>query len=299
MQPKITEPLTSGILTFENRAERYSKFIHDLDKKRFTTGLPAIDRVIRGVAPGEVMTIIAYSGAYKSALLQNLLMQAGAKMQQHQLFFSMEMPVETIFEREIQMANEVDGYTVESTYKAKDDRAAQLHSKAYSFGGKYLLTCEKNRLDLDMIRRYTQMAEVKYDSIGCVGIDYLGLMKADGKNLLEKTAEISYGVKVLAKELNLPVIILCQVSRAYATSKDAGIETDAAKGGGDIEAGADYMLGMFKHNESLIMRVLKNRKGRSGMYFKVDIDVESMRFFGVEPWDPPKKTKGKECNPYE
>lgn len=288
----MTQPKKSfreGILTFDDRAQRYVKYVADIDKRRFTTGLAHVDVEIRGVAPGEVMTIIAYSGTFKSALLQNLLMQSAESTQQYQMMFSMEMPVEKCFEREIQIANHINGRMVERSYKKLD--AENLHQTAYKSGSKHLLVVEEGRLNIERMVKYVQMAETVHGPVGCVGIDYMGLMSAGGKTLFEKSAELSYGIKEMAKLLDLPVIMLCQVSRAYAAGKGAEIEMDAAKGGGDIEAGADYMLGMYVHDESIIMRILKNRNGRSGQYFEVDIDRESLRFNGLSPWEPPRAKK--------
>lgn len=289
----MTKPRTfkEGILSFEDRAERYIKYVRAIEHRRFNTGLYHIDEAIRGVGPGEVLTIIAYSGTFKSALLQNLLIQSAAKTQKYQLMFSMEMPVEKCFEREIQIANNINGRTVEHNYKSMTKDAERYHGAAYAAGGKYLLVVEEGRLNLDRMAKYVHMAETVHGEVGSIGIDYLGLMQGDGKTIFEKMAELSYGVKELAKKLDLPVILLGQVNRGYAASKDNGIEMDAAKGGGDIEAGADFMLGMYTHEGDIIMRILKNRNGRAGQSFRVEINRDSLNFIGVEPWEPPKKVK--------
>lgn len=284
--------LAADILTYNDRAERYVKFIRAIDQKRFVTGLAEIDSVIRGVAPGEVLTIIAYSGTYKTAYLQHLQSKFANTTRQHQLFFSMEMPAETVFEREIQMATGLSGYDVERTYKKLDDESRDLHNMAYNRGGKFMLCVEKPRLSLNHIEKYYEVAKAKYGEIGSIGIDYLGLMSGEGKTAFERMADLSYGVKDLAKRLMVPVILLGQVHRGYAASKGVEIEMDAAKGGGDIEAGADFMFGLFLHEEDLILKVLKNRKGRKDVYFKMHLHAECFHFSGCETWIPPKPKKG-------
>lgn len=279
--------LAADILTYNDRAARYVKFIKSIDHKRFLTGLPLLDSVIRGVSPGEVLTIIAYSGTYKTAYLQNLQSQFANTTRQHQMFFSMEMPVETVFEREIQMATGLTGYDVEQVYKRMDNECQELHNMASDKGGKFMLCVEKPRLSLQQIEKYYDVAKAKYGDIGSIGIDYLGLMGSDAKNTFEKMVELSYGVKDLAKRLMVPVILLGQVHRGYAASKGVEIEMDAAKGGGDIEAGADFMFGLYMVGNDLILKVLKNRKGRTNVYFKMELYPECFKFTGCQPWEPP------------
>jgi replicative DNA helicase len=288
---------TEGILTFEQRCQKYRQLMKDIDKKRFRLGLPEIDHHIRGVAPGEVLTIIAYSGTYKTALLQNLLNRQAAATDLYQLLFSLEMPAEKIHEREMQMYCDLSGVEVERRYRNED--VSELEASAVRSGANRVLVVEEGRLNLERMKGYVSMADVKHGAVGCVGIDYMGLMGATAKTLFEKSSELSFGIKDFAKEMNLPVVVLSQVNRQYAASKEAGIETDAAKGGGDIEAGCDFMLGMFTHDDDLIMRILKNRNGDKGMYYRVDIDKRTLQFIGVSEWEPPKKgKKGEEPCPF-
>lgn len=291
METEKPKGLSADIFTFSDRAERYMKFIKEVDQRRFTTGLDLIDKTIRGVAPGEVLTIIAYSGTYKTAYLQHLLSQFAQRTRLHQLFFSMEMPVETVFEREIQMATGIRGFDVEREYKDISERTRELHDTAKDKGGKFMLCVEKPRLTLDQIEKYHDVAKAKHGTIGCLGIDYLGLMQSDGKSMFEKMADLSYGVKDLAKRLMVPIILLGQVHRGFAASKGVEIEMDAAKGGGDIEAGADFMFGLYMHDEQLILKILKNRKGKKNIHFKLHLHPECFYFSGCEEWTPPAPKK--------
>lgn len=275
------------IMTVDQRAERYIKYIRSIDNKRFITGFAPLDSLIRGVAPGEVMQIVAYSGTFKTAFLQNLLLQGCKRTGFYHLFFSLEMPVEKVFEREVQIQAGVSGYEVERKYKAL--KGKELQDQLYINMSEGLLVCDKPRLNLDKISRYIELTRYKFGNIGAVGIDYMGLMDAPGKSLFEKTAYISAESKNLAKEMNVPIIMLCQINRDSAKNQKE-IETYSAKGGGDIEAGADFMLGFFiDENKDLICKLLKNRNERSGDYFKVIIDRDSLRFRGMEIYEKPKQ----------
>lgn len=286
---------TSDLLTFEQRAKCYQRFVRDIGRERFKTGFPLLDQTIRGVAPGEVLTVAAYSGTFKTAFLQNILLRGADATGLYHLFFSLEMPAEKVFEREIQIQGGATGREVEEHYLGRRDsysvRAGQ--ERASSEG---LIVCDRPRLSIEKIGRYIEIVLQKYGRLGAVGIDYLGLMQAPGKTLFEKTAHVSVEAKNMAKELKVPVILLSQINRAAATA-GGEIEMHSAKGGGDVEAGADFMLGFWRDKEdSLICKVMKNRNGAVGMNFEVEINRESLQFIDMKPYQPeqaPRKDRGR------
>lgn len=273
------------ILTLDQRKERYERYIREIDTTRFKTGFPLLDASIRGVAPGEVLTIIAYSGTFKTALLQNLLLGGAERSGFYSLFCSLEMPVEKLFERECQINGGVSGREVEDHFAG---RRVSLGVKEGldRVASEGLLVCDQPRLTLEKIGRYIELARQKYGRIGVVGIDYLGLMHGPGKTLFDKTAYLSTETKNLAKELGVPIILLCQINRTGATS-GGEIEMHHAKGGGDIEAGADFMLGLWRDKQDqLVCKILKNRNGPVGQNFLVELDRQALIFRGMTQYKP-------------
>lgn len=288
--------MLNDIITFDQRAARYTQYMQQVQTKRFTTGMNCIDEVIRGVAPGEVLTIIAYSGTFKTAFLQNLLADAAQRSGMYQMFFSMEMPAEKVFEREMQISNQMMGRAVEYHFETARESQKMMIKTARSRGCDKVLIVEKSRRSLEQIREYVDLAEMEYGQVQAIGIDYLGLMRSEGKDLFSRTEQLSIGLKELAKETRRPVIVLSQVNRGYANSRNVEIEMDAAKGGGDIEAGADFMLGMYTDADGeLILKVLKNRNGIKDVQFKITLDRSALKFVSAEPYEPKKQAK-KEPN---
>lgn len=279
------------IFTVQDRAARYAIQSQKLDNSRFITGFARLDYLIRGVAPGEVLTIIAEPGGFKTAWLQNLLLRGAKRTGLYHLFFSLEMPVEKVFEREAQICSGYVGREVEKIYKnaAGDGKAEAigLYKKMYANGSNGLLVCDKPRQDIAKIARYTEIAENKHGKINAIGIDYLGLMSAPGRSLFEKTAFVAPEFKHLAKELNLPVILLCQINREGAKNTHDILITDA-KGGGDIEASADIMLG-FYHDAAgvLVCKILKNRNGPKDVKLAVQINKEAFQFEDILEYEEP------------
>jgi replicative DNA helicase len=282
----------ADIVPFEKRQERYISYIKSIGSSRFKTGFSLLDRQIRGVAPGELLIIIAYSGTFKTAFLQNLLIRGVEATGFYHLFFSLEMPVEKVFEREMQIQGGVSGWDVEGHFSGNRQCQGVIEGMDH-VSTRGLLVCDRPRLTLEKIGRYVEIARQKYGKVNAIGIDYLGLIQAPGKTLFEKTAYVSIEAKNLAKELNIPVIMLCQINRAAATGGE--IETHSAKGGGDIEAAADFMLGFqLENDERLTCKILKNRNGPAGGKFLVDIDKAALQFKDMMPYKVDSKKKQKD-----
>ncbi len=111
-------------------------------------------------------------------------------------------------------------------------------------------------------------------------------MAAPGKTLFERTVFLALELKNLAKAKNVPLLVLSQVNRD-SVRHNAEIEAHSAKGGGDIEASADFMLGIYQDKENqLVLKILKNRNGPSGESFQVNIDKPSLQFRGLTTYTP-------------
>lgn len=283
----------ADISDMDTRAARYTRQIQTIQQSRFITGFSLLDSLIRGVAPGEVMTIIAYAGSFKTAFLQNLLLAGARRTHYFHLFFSLEMPLEKVFEREVQINTGMNGRAVEGVFNTDGSQAMEgtVGVGLVSGGSRGLLVCDKPRLNLEKIARLTELAGHKYGKINAIGIDYMGLLDAPGKTLFDRTAHLSAGVKNMAKELNVPVILLCQINRE-AAKVEHDIAAHSAKGGGDIEAGADFMLGFYTDEAGdLICKGLKNRNGPKDWRLKVIIDKPSFQFKDMVRYVKPKEEK--------
>ena len=274
-----------ALLTLDALADRYTQHVQALGKTRFTTGFPDLDGIIRGVAPGEVMMITAYSGLFKSALLQNMLLEACRRTGEHHLFFSLEMPATRVFERTVQIALEEYTYRVESGFHHHDGYREKAMEELRNLGADKLIVCEEAALTIERVEHYSRLARARFGSLGAIGLDYLGLMGADNaKSEYERISHVAENSKHLAKRLNVPVIILTQINRSSAASGE--VEKWSAKGSGAVEASADYMLALQKNDKKeLLLKVLKNRNGEENLSFLVDIDAKYLKFRSLTPYD--------------
>ena len=291
--------------------DEYRAYIQDLKKNRFITGINEIDKRIRGVAGGEVLTIIARAGSFKTATLQNLLKNYVNNSSWGAVFFSIEMPIPSVTERYQEMIQGCGGQDVEEFYKSKDNGASEFVSKLENDFVKELknLFIVPVKVSISDIGAYIKLIEHDFNvKIGVIGIDYLGLMDGPGLNEYEIISRLSKDIKTMAKRLNLPVILLSQVSRKGGSGYDE-ISLDHARGSGAIEEGADFVLGLWQAEREkgpqeaimdpeaeydLICRILKNRKGSAMSTWKLDLDANTLRIGPeAEPYEVSKKNKSR------
>ena len=295
-----------NIYTAERMIQEYRDHVKSLEKQRFITGIKEIDHCIRGVAGGEVLTILARAGCFKTTMLQHLLMRYAQNSQWSAAFFSLEMPVASLTERYYQILQGEGGRKIESHFLDPQEGSESLRQALEvqlleDLKGLYVIPV---KVSLEDIRAYTKLIETTYQvKIGVIGIDYLGLLDEPGKNEYEIVSRLARDIKGLAKELSIPIVLLSQTSRR-AGSGEIEISMDMARGSGAVEESADFCLGLFQSERErlgieadepsydLICKILKNRKGPKGMMFQLDLDEETLKLgTTAELWTPPKKKK--------
>lgn len=284
----------ANVYTAKRMLAEYEEYIKTLSKNRFITGIDQIDRRIRGVAGGEVLTIIARAGSFKTAMLQNLLKNYTQHSSWGAVFFSIEMPVSSITERYHEILGGISGEAIERIYRDVEAKTVKESLEADFIRGLERLYVVPTRVTVAAIEAYIKLIEREFDiKIGLIGIDYLGLIDGDGKNEYEVISKMAKEVKITAKSLGLPIVLLSQVSRKGG-SGEIEISLDMGRGSGVIEEGADFILGLWQVKKSksvdeekddydLICRILKNRKGHKGSRWKLDLDAETLRI-GNEAW---------------
>jgi replicative DNA helicase len=240
-------------------------------------------------------------------MLQNLLKNYAQNSAWKAVFFSIEMPIASVVERYHEILGGMLGKEVEGIYLAKEEGAEGYREKLEAdfikdLEGLYVIPVKVSVSD---IASYVALIEQTYSvKVGLVGVDYLGLLDGPGSNEYEVVSKLARGIKTTAKILNLPVILLSQVSRKGGGG-EVEISLDMGRGSGAIEEGADFILGLWQaerpklsveDSESdydLICRVLKNRKGPKGSRWKLDLDPTNLRIGpDAEPWEPPNRRKG-------
>ena len=298
----------SNVYTADRMLEAYQEYMKNLENNIFRPGITPIDQAIRGVGGGEVLTILARAGAFKTAMLQNMLFNYTRKSEFAAVFFSIEMPVASVTERYLQILGQETGQEIESAYRAGGHNKKIMESVFKSQMERVFVVPVK--ISLSDIGGYVRLIESEHNvKVGVIGIDYMGLIDGPGNNEYEIISRLARGAKDTAKLLNLPVVILSQVSRKGGEG-EVEVSMDMGRGSGAIEEGADFILGLWQVQKDvsgympppsepvdeydLICRILKNRKGPKGSRWKLELDPTCFLVgSNATPYEPPKQQTRK------
>lgn len=212
-----------------------------------TSGFPDLDRITNGFQPGDLIILAARPSIGKTALALNFLMNAAKKLDQSKnevvVMFSLEMGKDQLMSRmicsSIPLSNEIyrqgnwDENTEFSIYAALD-KIAKMN---------ILVEDSSNITILDIQARLQQLA--KTHKIKLVVIDYLQLIESTTKNTnrVQEVGKISRTLKILAKELQIPIIAIAQLSRKIEERKgdDRKPMLSDLRESGSIEQDADLV----------------------------------------------------------
>lgn len=214
------------------------------------SGFIAIDRVTLGWRQPDLIILAARPAVGKTAFALNLARNAA--MNQFKptpvLFFSMEMSTGQLINRLMSSESEVWIQKI-TTGKLDDLQVEQLYKKTNGLYKAPIYFDDTPAQNIQQLRSKTRIAKRKYD-IGIVFVDYLQLMSGVERkgNREQEISEISRGLKALAKELEIPVIALAQLSREpdKRTGNNKMPQLSDLRESGAIEQDADMVMFMYR-----------------------------------------------------
>ncbi len=240
-----------------------------------STGLADLDRVTLGLNKGELILIAARPGMGKTSIALNMALHVALNLHETVAIFSLEMSREQLVMRLLSRAalvpaqNLLTGQLSDPQWHDITDAAAALSATDIRIDDNPTLTVS----DMNAACRRVQ-------NLGLVVIDYLQLMQSAGsghswsnESRTQAVSDMSRMLKIMAKELNVPVICLSQLSRANEARQDKRPMLSDLRESGAIEQDADVVIGLYRdgyynkesENPNLAEAiVLKNRKGQTG-----------------------------------
>ena len=240
-----------------------------------STGLPDLDRTILGLNKSELILIAARPGMGKTSIALNIALNAAMTLHKTVAMFSLEMSREQLVSRLLSRAalvpgqNLLTGQLTEQQWRAIADAAQTLSATDIRIDDNPTLTVS----DMNAQCR-------RVPNLDLVVIDYLQLMQSAGsghswsnESRTQAVSDISRMMKIMAKELNVPVVCLSQLSRANESRTDKRPMLSDLRESGAIEQDADVVIGLYRdgyynkecENPNLAEAiVLKNRKGETG-----------------------------------
>ena len=237
-----------------------------------STGLPDVDTVISGLNKSDLILLAARPGMGKTSLALNILLYAGKHSGKACVFFSLEMSREQLAMRLLSNESFVDNKKL-TTGRLTDEDWEKVALATSALNHSNILIDDNPSLSVADMNAKCRRVE----NLGLVVIDYLQLMtSAGGKNQYagesrqQVVSDISRALKIMAKELNVPVICLSQLSRANENRENKRPRLSDLRESGAIEQDADIVMFIYRddyynqdsenHNQAECI-VAKNRHG--------------------------------------
>lgn len=240
-----------------------------------SSGFIGIDRLTNGFFGGQLIIVAARPGVGKTSLTMNMAesMALFNQKSKNVLYVSLEMPAVQLIAKtssnyqSIHLSDIVKGYVLDPANIEGISRFGNV-VEMVKRKRKYLLIDEKSGQHITQLQARAKRAKIKMGGLDCIFVDYLGLVNADGENQVVRVARVSAGLKQLAKELNVPIIALCQFNRAITGEPTMANLRDS----GNIEQDADIVIllhdedhGKERTENSLTKCIIaKNRMGQTG-----------------------------------
>lgn len=229
--------------------------IKDLEVKRnrvedltgVGTGFTSLDRLTSGWQPSDLVILAARPGMGKTAFVLTVARNAAVMFNKGVAFFSLEMATSQLVNRLIAAEAEIDSYKLKNG-NFSDADWQQLFTRTAALSQTKLFIDDTPAISVMELRTKARRLRKQHD-IGLIIIDYLQLMTGDKSsgNREQEISSISRSLKQLAKELNVPVIALSQLSRAVETrGGDKKPMLSDLRESGSIEQDADMVMFIFR-----------------------------------------------------
>ncbi len=256
----------------------FGKVIDVIDKRYQTkaefTGVPSgfgkLDTMTAGFQKSELIIIGARPSIGKTAFALSMMQNIAIEKRIPCGFFSLEMPYESIGMRLISQVAKISSSKIRTGHLSTQDFGRLQNAAGMCYKAPFYIADTPNMKLLDL-RALARRMVVEH-KIEILFIDYIGLITTENPNapVYEQISEISKSLKALARELEIPIVTLCQVSRD-AEGEEPSL--NQLRGSGSIEQDADVV--MFLHRERKAMTennpiqeakliVAKQRNGMTG-----------------------------------
>lgn len=273
--------------------DRIEELHRDKGKLRgLTTGWRDLDKMTAGLQRSDLIVLAARPAMGKSTLVSNLAYSLASREKQAVLFFSLEMSKEQLTDRMLAEAAGVDAWKIR-TGDLSDGDFEKLSSAMGEMAEAPIYIDDTPGLSVLEMR--TKARRVAHNQpLGLIIVDYLQLMQGSGRgndfNRVQEVSEISRGLKLIARELNVPVVALSQLSRSVESRSPQIPQLADLRESGSIEQDADIVMFIYRedyynpetdrqHITDLI--IAKHRNGPTGrieLYFH----PERLRFMSLE-----------------
>jgi len=213
------------------------------------TGFTGLDRLLGGLHRSDLIILAARPSVGKTSLALNIARNAAVEQRACVVLFSLEMSRDTIVQRLLSSEAKVDSRDIRSwSFTEREEKKIMDASGALSEAPIYIDDTPQMRV-IDIRSKARRF--YREHGIDLIIIDYLQLMQGDGKseNRVQEMSNITRSLKALARELNIPVLTISQMSRAVEQRTSHRPQLSDLRESGSIEQDADVVF--FVYREAL------------------------------------------------
>lgn len=256
------------------------------------TGYRDLDTMTAGLQRSDLIIIAARPAMGKTTLVTNLAYNVATIEKKPVLFFSLEMSKEQLTDRMLADASGVDSWNIRTGNLSDNDWAKLSEAMGEMAEAPIFID---DTPGLSVLEMRTKARRAMHDQqLGLVIVDYLQLMQANGNhngNRVQEVSEISRGLKLIARELNVPVIALSQLSRSVESRTPPVPQLADLRESGSIEQDADivsfiYRPGYYEPDNPEFQNItdLIIAKHRNGPVGKIQLyfHPERLRFMSLD-----------------
>ena len=259
-----------------------------------STGFVGLDKITTGLHEDNLIILAARPAMGKTALALNIAQYIAVKEKKPVAIFSLEMGAESLIERMLAAEGMVEGYHLKTGNLSVEEWSRLVHAQGNLYDAPIFVD-DTAGIRISEIRSKARKLAQEMGGLGVIIIDYLQLITGSkGENRQQVVSEISRELKILAKDLKVPVIALSQLSRAVEQRQDKRPMLADLRESGSIEQDADIVAFLYRDayyqkeqadsqeaNNVTELILEKNRHGSLGTV-KLYFHKEYTKFSSVE-----------------
>ena len=241
------QPISSVLSDYYDRIDELAK--HPDEIHGVPTGFIDLDRMLTGLQPSDLLIIAGRPGQGKTGFLLSIAKNAALTHKKHVAIFSLEMSNEQVVQRLIAQETGIDSQRLRNGKLQENEWPLFTHAIEV-FSDTHIYLDDTPAITPLQLRTKCRRLHMEF-GIDLIIVDYLQLMGGDSRNdnRVQEVSHISRSLKVLARELNVPVLTAAQLSRAVEQRTDKKPVLSDLRESGSLEQDADIVMFIYRPDQ--------------------------------------------------
>jgi len=241
------QPIRAVLSSYYDRIDDLSKRPDDFHG--VPTGFYDLDKLLGGLQPSDLLIIAGRPGQGKTGFLLSIAKNAALTHKKHVAIFSMEMSNEQVVQRLISMETGIDSQRLRSGKLLANEWPLFTHAIEV-FSDTHIFLDDTPAITPLQLRTKCRRLHMEF-GVDLILVDYLQLMGSDSRNdnRVQEVSHISRSLKVLARELNVPVLTAAQLSRAVEQRTDKRPVLSDLRESGSLEQDSDIVMFIYRPDQ--------------------------------------------------